>query len=149
MKKRLGEGYVSADLFDPEAMVQMDVTDIQYPDASFDVIVCNHVLEHVDNDMKAMQEFHRTLKGDGWAILSVPIGANPTFEDPSITDPKERLRLFGQEDHVRNYGPDFADRLRAAGFKVDVFTVGELVGSDEAVRMGLTSGAGDIFFCTK
>ncbi len=110
--------YLSADLGSPRAMVKMDITNIQYPANHFDVIYCSHVLEHVPNDRQAMREFHRVLKHDGWAVLQVPITAETTFEDPSVTDPRERERLFGQHDHVRCYGLDYADRLRSAGFSV-------------------------------
>ena len=149
LKKRIGEGYLSADLFDPEAMIKMDITDIQYPDSEFDVIYCSHVLEHVIDDKKAMREFYRVLKSNRWAILNVPITSEITFEDASIVDPKERLKVFGQEDHVRRYGPDYVERLRAAGFTVEIIKVSDLANSDEAVRMGLTQASGDIYFCTK
>lgn len=109
---------LTADLLMPNVMVKMDITDIQYPDNSFDVIYCSHVLEHVPEDRIAMSEFFRVLKPGGWAIFMVPIEAEETFEDPSITDPSERERLFYQNDHVRVYGPDFQDRLENTGFKV-------------------------------
>lgn len=147
-KKSLGGGYLTADLFD-RAMVKMDITDIQYSDQWFDVIYCSHVLEHVLNDNLAIKEFHRVLKNDGWAVLLVPITSESTFEDSSIIDPKRRLQAFGQEDHVRRYGPDYVNRLRDAGFKVEVFGAGDLVDQDEVVRMGLTPICGDIFYCTK
>jgi hypothetical protein len=145
----IGDGYLTADLYSPKAMVEMDITNIQFPDESFDVIYCSHVLEHVHNDLDAMREFHRVLKADGWAVLLVPIIANETWEDASITDPKERQRAFGQADHVRAYGPDFIDRLRKSGFSVSKTSVNDLVNSSQAERMGLTGAAGDIFFCTK
>ena len=113
-----GSGYLTADLFAESVMEKMDITDIRHPDDTFDVIFCSHVLEHVPDDRKAMAEFCRTLKPDGWAILNVPITTEKTVEDPSITDPAERLRLFGQEDHVRRYGIDYRDRLEEAGFIV-------------------------------
>ena len=147
-QQRVGEGYLTADLLEP-AMVKMDITAIQYPEASFDVIYCSHVLEHVPDDKKAMREFCRVLKPDGWAIVLVPITADKTIEDPSVTDPAERLRLFGQEDHVRRYGPDYMDRLQEAGFKIEKTSVADLVSPDDAVRMGLSAASGDIFHCTK
>ncbi len=96
-----------------------------------------------------MREFYRVLKNDGWALLTVPITAEVTFEDPSITDPGERLRLFGQDDHVRRYGKDFIDRLREAGFHVTVITVDDLVQEEDKIRMGLARETGEIYFCTK
>jgi SAM-dependent methyltransferase len=149
LKRRLGDSYLTADLFNPLAMVKMDITNIEHPDQSFDVIYCSHVLEHVQDDRKALREFYRTLKNDGWAILLVPITADKTFEDPSITDADERLKLFGQKDHVRRYGPDYIDRLQEAGFKVEIIKVSDLVQGDDKVRMGLASTTSEIYFCTK
>jgi SAM-dependent methyltransferase len=147
--QRVGDGYLTADLNSPRAMVKMDITDIEFPDESFDVIYCSHVLEHVDDDRKAMREFYRVLKTGGWAILLVPITDPVTFEDPSVVDPQERLRVFGQEDHVRRYGPDYVDRLREAGFRVEATTAADLASPADIVRMGLTPAAGEIYFCSK
>jgi SAM-dependent methyltransferase len=148
LKRRLGANYLTADLH-KEAMIQMDIANIQFPDQSFDVVYCSHVLEHVPDDRKAMREFYRVLKNDGWAILLVPITAEKTFEDPSVDKPEDRLRLFGQSDHVRRYGRDYVDRLREAGFHVNVADVSDLFGEREAIRMGLTDASGEIYFCTK
>jgi hypothetical protein len=145
LRRRLGPGYVTADLSDPTADVRLDVTDIQYPDESFDVVYCSHVLEHVPDDRRAMHEMRRILKQDGWGVILVPILAQRTVEDPSVTDPKERLRRFGQDDHVRIYGPDFVDRLRGAGFAVQTIEVSDVVDQRGAALMGLTSGTGEIF----
>lgn len=149
LKQQLGDGYISADLYSSLAMVKMDITDIQYADGHFDVIYCSHVLEHVDDDRKAMREFHRVLKPNGWAALLVPITADVTHEDPGITDPARRLEIFGQEDHVRRYGPDYIDRLTEAGFKVVKHQVADLFSAQDATRMGLTPASGDIFICKK
>ena len=149
LKRRLGGAYLTADLRNPRAMVKMDVTDIRYPDEHFDVIYCSHVLEHVPDDKKALWEFFRVLKNNGWAVLLVPVDADKTFEDPSVTDPKERLRLFGNRGHVRRYGPDFADRLRDAGFKVKVTTPSDFLTSQEIEQMGITRDAGEIYHCEK
>ncbi|MCI5120448.1 MAG: methyltransferase domain-containing protein [Candidatus Electrothrix sp. AUS4] len=149
-KKQLGRSYLTADLFNPNAIVKMDICDIQYPENSFDAIYCSHVLEHVPDDKQAMREFFRVLNTNGWAILTVPITREKTFEDPSIVDPEERLKAFGQEDHVRCYGQDYVERLRDSGFYVEIITVDDLANSDELVRMGLKRGAsGEIYFCTK
>ena len=148
-KGLLYDDYLTADLFNPRAMVKMDITDIQYPDQSFDVIYCSHVLEHVQDDKQAMREFYRVLKKRGWAILNVPISSKKTFEDPSITDPKERLKAFGQEDHLRRYGPDYVDRLRDAGFTVKIIKVSDIVDDKKAEKMGLTAASGEIYYCTK
>ena len=148
-RDRLGDNYITADLYNPLAMVKMDITNIEFEDESFDVIYCSHVLEHVQDDRGAMREFFRVLKPHGWAILLVPIKGEKTFEDSSIVDPLERLKKFGKEDHVRQYGLDYVDRLRDVGFTVEVTEVEDLVQEDEAIRMGLTSDSGEIFYCTK
>lgn len=140
--------YLSADLEDPRAMVKMDITNIDYADGSFSVIYCSHVLEHVQDDIKAMNEFLRVLKKGGWALLQVPITAEKTFEDPSITDPADRKRYFGQSDHVRRYGPDYIDRLRAVGFSAEKFKASDLLSEAECNRMGFNKNK-RVFFCRK
>ena len=130
-----------------QSRYKMDITDIQFPDSSYDFIYCSHVLEHVPNDRKAMREFYRVQSDDGFAVLIVPIYPEPTIEDPSIEDPKERLRLFGQDDHVRKYGPDFADRLKEAGFKVQAIAKTDLLSPEEIKIAGLTYWDGRIFIC--
>jgi SAM-dependent methyltransferase len=149
LQNSLGEGYLTADLADPNVMVKMDITDIQYPDNTFDVILCNHVLEHIPDDRRAMRELYRVLKSTGWAILLVPITCDITYEDPEIVTPEDRLKAFGQEDHVRRYGPDYLDRLREAGFNIKTTKISDFVNVKDAVRMGLTSASGDIYYCTK
>ena len=149
LRNNIGDSYLTADLNSTRAMVRMDITNIQYPDNSFDVIYCSHVLEHVSNDKQAMNEFYRVLKLGGWAILLVPITSNETFEDPSVVDPTMRLKLFGQEDHVRRYGPDFIKRVEETGFKVLEITGSDFLGNEEITRMGITEEAGTIFYCKK
>lgn len=115
--------YLTADIASPHVMARMDITDIQFPDNTFDAIICNHVLEHIVDDGKAMSELYRTLKPGGWAILQVPISLTlkETFEDSSITTMAGRLEVFGQNDHVRIYGADYVNRLARVGFEVEVF----------------------------
>ena len=120
MRRRKGLHYVTADLFTP-ADLQLDLSAIDQPDGSWDLVLCYHVLEHVPDDAAAMRELFRVLAPGGSAIVQVPLqrGSVATHEDPSIVDPAERLEHFGQEDHVRKYGAeDFRDRLEAAGFEV-------------------------------
>ena len=111
--------YTTTDLHSPLADVKADICALPFEDNSYDLILCNHVLEHIPNDLKAMKELYRVLKPRGTAILQVPLeeGRENTFEDDSITDQQERTRIFGQYDHVRVYGQDYYNRLQKAGFK--------------------------------
>ncbi|MEO9806317.1 MAG: methyltransferase domain-containing protein [Reichenbachiella sp.] len=116
-----GDHYITADLESPLAKVKMDIHKMPFEDDRFDVAFCNHVMEHVDNDIESMKEIYRVLKPGGWAIIQIPIFhpvPDVTLEDATVTNPKERERLFGQDDHVRLYGNDYPDRLRKAGFTV-------------------------------
>ncbi len=114
---------IAADIAPENGMVKVDITDIGFPDNSFDVILCNHVLEHIIDDRKAISELYRTLKPGGWAILQVPLSLTlkNTYEDASITTIRGREEAFGQEDHVRVYARDYEDRLVQAGFRLRVF----------------------------
>jgi SAM-dependent methyltransferase len=146
----LGPGYLTADLEDPRAMVRVDITAIDLEDASVDVVCCSHVLEHVVDDRRAMRELRRVLRPDGWALFSVPITASRTIEDPTVEDPEERLRLFGQGDHVRRYGPDVEERLREAGFDVTVVSPVDVVESEDERRvLGLPPPGAVLFYCRK
>ena len=114
--------YITADLESPLAKVKMDIHEIPFEENTFDISFCNHVMEHVADDIKAMSEIHRVLKPGGWAIIQIPFFPpipEITEEDPAVTDPSERERLYGQSDHVRKFGLDYPDRLRRAGFEVD------------------------------
>ena len=112
--------YTTTDLNSPLADVRADICDLPFNENTYDIIFCNHVLEHIPNDTKAMQELYRVLKPGGMAILQIPQDLNraKTFADDSITDPKERAKVFGQYDHVRIYGRDYFDKLRSIGFEV-------------------------------
>ena len=103
-----------------KGLIEVDITDIPFDDNTFDIILCNHVLEHIPDDRKAMSELYRVLKPGGKAICEVPMRRKQktTYEDPSIVTPEARLKHFGQENHVRWYGQDYADRLRSVGFEV-------------------------------
>lgn len=123
--------YVTADLESPLAEVKMDIQEMPFDDNSFDVVLCNHVLEHIPDDKKAMQEILRVMKPGAWSILQVPMkpGAATTYEDASITDPKERAIHFGQYDHMRLYGADYGDVLRKEGFEVEELDIPKEIGS--------------------
>ncbi len=150
-EKQHQKGYITADLESPLAKVKMDVHKIPFEENTFDVAMCNHVMEHVENDIQAMGEIYRTLKPGGWAIIQIPF-FNPvpetTFEDRSITDPKEREKVYGQDDHVRLYGKDYPDRLRKAGFKVTEDDYVHTLSEDDVVRYALP-GNEVIYFCEK
>jgi SAM-dependent methyltransferase len=128
---------VTADLHAP-ADLRLDISDMDLPDSSFDLILCSHVLEHVPDDLAAMRELRRVLSDGGIALVLVPYRPGvTTYEDPSITAPLDRMIAFGQQDHVRIYGSDLPDRLREAGFEVDDRTAAELFARDTVERSEL------------
>lgn len=131
--------YTTGDLESPIADVHFDIQEIPFANETYDVVICNHVLEHVDDDAKAMSEMYRILKPGGFAILQVPqdTGAKKTYEDPTITDPSEREKHFLQKDHVRLYGLDYSERLSAVGFKVVADTYANNFPIETAKRFGL------------
>jgi len=134
--------YTTTDLNSPLADVKADICDLPFQNQSFDVIFCNHVLEHIPDDTKAMQELFRILKPGGMAILQIPQDLNreKTFEDDSITDPKERAKIFGQYDHVRIYGRDYFDKLRSIGFEVEEVDFTAKLTSEEIEKYRLSKG---------
>jgi predicted SAM-dependent methyltransferase len=142
--------YLSVDLNSPLAMVRMDITEIKYKDNSFDVLICNHVLEHIPDDRKAMSELYRVLKPAGWAILQVPISLllNKTYEDSTVTTPEEREKVFGQSNHVRIYGKDYKDRLEKIGFSVEVYNFVSEFGESTTHKYGLLKEE-DMYICSK
>ena len=143
--------YITADLESPLAKVKMDIHQMPFDDNSFDVVFCNHVMEHVADDHQAMGEILRVLKPGGWAIIQIPLFhplPEKTFEDDSVVDPKQREKIFGQDDHVRLYGLDYADRLRKAGFEVTVDDFIHSLSEDDQVRFALPADE-PIFFCKK
>lgn len=114
--------YTSSDLFSPIVDVKADLLNLPFPNESFDVVFCNHVLEHIPEDQKAMKELYRVMKKGGWGIVQVPmkIQNSVTYEDFNITTPQERQKHFGQYDHVRWYGMDYFTRLEQVGFDVEM-----------------------------
>lgn len=143
--------YLTADLYKEDVMEKIDITNIQYPDRSFDAIIGNHILEHIPDDMKAMNELYRALKPGGWAILQVPFSKilDKTFEDSSVNTEAKREKVFGQKDHVRIYGLDYPERLRKAGFKVTEYKWTEDVDLKKSGnRMGLNEDE-IVFYCIR
>jgi predicted SAM-dependent methyltransferase len=142
--------YVSCDLFDPKVMLKADITNMPFKDNSFDVILCNHVLEHIIDDGRAMKEIYRMLKPNGWAILQVPIDyrRSETYEDPTIVSEDDRLKYFNQKDHVRIYGKDYKTRLQNAGFKVKTDKYASSLSSKDLEKYVLDKDE-IIYFCTK
>jgi ubiquinone/menaquinone biosynthesis C-methylase UbiE len=145
-----GHGYVAADLGASEARVQMDVQAIPFGEGSFDVVLCNHVLEHVEDDRRAMRELHRVLRPDGWAILQSPVDLrlDETYEDPTITGASAREAAFGQRDHVRVYGIDYPRRLVESGFRVTEDEFVQSLGDDLISRHALPRDE-RIYLCRK
>ena len=138
-KKMKNLDYTSADLFSPIVDVKADILDLPFEDNTYDVIICNHVLEHIIDDRKAMSELYRVMKPKGWGVVQVPMknSLEKTYEDFTITDPKERQKHFGQYDHVRWYGMDYFDRLRSVGFEADVNFYSQKFSETEIKRFGL------------
>ena len=134
--------YTTTDLNSPLADVKADICDLPFDDNTYDIIFCNHVLEHIPNDEKAMLELYRVLKPGGMAILQIPqdLSRATTFEDNSITDPKKRAEIFGQYDHVRVYGRDYFDKLRSIGFKVEEVNYTNQLTSEKTDRYRLAPG---------
>ncbi len=149
--------YFPCDLF-PEkyeyptgkTLAKIDITSIPFQDDHFDVILCNHVLEHIPDDRLAMRELYRVMKPSGWCILQVPIDYSrvSTYEDFSITSPLARKKAFGKTDHVRWYGQDYPKRLQEAGFNVQHDMFVDSSTDSEKFRYGLMPGE-MIYYCTK
>jgi hypothetical protein len=142
--------YITADLNSPWAKLKFDIQNIPLPDNQFDVIICNHVLEHVPNDMLAMSEFYRVMKPGGFGIFQVPldITLSQTYEDSSINTPALRELHYGQRDHIRLYGADYADRLRGAGFIVTEDNFVQTLPKDLVTRYALPINE-VIYLCVK
>ena len=141
-KKQKNLTYTTTDLNSPIADVKADICDLPFKDNSFDFIICNHVLEHIPDDTKAMQELYRVLAPSGTAIVQVPYDAKReiTFEDDTITDQSERTRIFGQYDHLRVYGMDYFKKLSSIGFDVNALDYTSGISSDDIERYRLCKG---------
>jgi SAM-dependent methyltransferase len=140
--RREGFRYDTADLEPAGVDLQLDITRMPLADGAYDAVLCSHVLEHVDDDAAAMRELHRVTAPGGWCVVMVPADVTraTTYEDASIVAPEARREAFLQDDHVRLYGRDVEDRLRAAGFTVEVVRPREAFGEDALRRAGLLEG---------
>ncbi len=134
--------YVTTDLNSPLADVHADICDLPFADNTYDIILCNHVLEHIPDDRKAMRELYRVMAPGGWGVFQIPqdLKREHTFEDPSITDPSERRRIFGQYDHLRVYGRDYFEILEEAGFQVEAVDYTKTLTEAEVERYRLAPG---------
>ena len=141
-RKQKNLNYITSDLNSPLADVKADICDLPFENDSFDIIFCNHVLEHIRDDQKAMKELFRVLKKGGMGIFQVPhnLKLDKTFEDDTITDREERTKIFGQYDHVRVYGRDYFDRLRSIGFTVEEVDYTKKISPEELERFALMKG---------
>jgi SAM-dependent methyltransferase len=139
LERAPGLRYVTADIDPDVADLELDITQMELEDRSFDAIICSHVLEHVEDDRSAMRELHRVLRPGGWALVLVPLDLNrkTTYEDPAITTPEQRRDAYWQEDHVRLYALDIADRLAEAGFEVTTEYFADGLPPGAAERFGL------------
>lgn len=134
--------YTTTDLNSPLADIKADICNLPFDDNTYDVILCNHVLEHIPDDTQAMKELYRVMKPGGWGVFQIPQDLNraTTFEDNSITDKKERAKIFGQYDHVRVYGRDYFDKLRSIGFQVEEVDYTKTFEKEDIERYCLAQG---------
>ncbi len=141
-KKIKNWDYITTDLYSPLADVKADITNLPFNDNEFDLVLCNHVLEHIPNDTKAMQELYRIMKPGAMGIFQIPLdkNRNTTYQDDTITDRGERTRIFGQYDHVRVYGMDYFDKLKSIGFEVKKVDFTSRLSKTDIVKYGLEEG---------
>jgi len=149
-KKQKNLDYTTADLRSPIADVKADICDLPFEDNAFDVVFCNHVLEHIEDDFKAMSELYRVLKPNGLGIFQIPqdLSLESTYEDLTINTPEERTKHFGQYDHVRVYGKDYFNRLRHVGFQVQEINYSKSFTKEQIQKYSLVEGE-IIPVCTK
>ena len=147
--RTISKEYLSVDLSSKAAMEHMDITDLRLPDDTFSLLWCSHVLEHIENDRKAMAELFRVLRPSGLAVIMVPVYGETTYENPEVKSPAERLKHFRQADHVRLYGVDIKTRLQETGFKVDVRRVSDLALESVNTHLLNYPSTKELFLCIK
>ena len=140
LKDLVKANYIQADL-NPQnnEIYKIDITEISFPDMTFDFVICNHVLEHIPNDLKALKEIYRVLRTRGKAILQTPFSKmiQNSFEDPRINSDELRERFYGEIDHYRIYGIDFFQKLKSVGFKLNIIKNDELFSNEECYKFGV------------
>ena len=141
--------YLSADLLSPSAMYHMNINNLQFQDCRFSLLWCSHVLEHIENDRKAMTELFRVLRPSGLAVIMVPVYGDETYEYPEATSPEERLKHFKQKDHVRLYGLDIKKRLEDVGFRVEMIQTSDLNSENVEKHVLEYPSTKEIFLCSK
>jgi SAM-dependent methyltransferase len=157
LSRTSGLRYVSGDLQPELAGLELDVMDLAFEAESFDFLICNHVLEHVEDDRRALAEINRVLRPGGWAILMCPVDRRraATLEDPAVLTPRDRHRVFGQGDHARLYGRDYRERLLRAGFAVRADRYLDRFDERSIARLGLRReqdeafGVEEIYLCVR
>lgn len=147
--RKYSREYITSDIEGKNVDIKIDIRNIPFEDETYDLILCSHVLEHVDDDRKALREFLRILKKDGTALILIPVEREKTYEDFTITDPEERLKIFGQKDHVRIYGEDFIERVKETGFLVSSFQPKDLFNENEQIKYGIKIESDRLYVCKK
>ena len=147
--RKISDHYITADIEGADVDIKVDITNTSFEKETYKLILCSHVLEHVNDDRKALKELFRILKPDGTALIIIPVERESTFEDSSVTEPEERLKIFGQRDHVRIYGEDFINRLIESGFKVKTYLPKDNFSEDEQVKYGIKIESDRLYICSK
>jgi SAM-dependent methyltransferase len=141
--------YITADIEGDDVDIKVDITNTPFEKETFDLILCSHVLEHVNDDRKALKELLRIVNTNGKVLIIIPVERETTFEDPSITEPEARLKIFGQRDHVRIYGEDFINRLIESGFEVLTYLPKDLFSEAEQIKYGINIESDRLYVCSK
>lgn len=145
--RQISNYYITADIGGDDVDIKIDITNIPFENETFKLILCSHVLEHVNDDRKALKELFRVLKPGGTALIIIPVEREITYENPSVTEPEQRLKIFGQKDHVRIYGKDFINKVNETGFDVKSYLPKDLFNDEELIRYGIKIESDILFLC--